>query len=487
MAARADVRHGFHWGAAAAAYQVEGASGRDERGAVLWDAFLAEGGAARGDDALVAADHLAHLEADLDLLVELGATAHRFSVAWARVMPDGRTPSARGLDVYRRLVDGLLERGIEPAVTLYHNDPPVAATGPGGWTERDVAARFADYAATVAGALGDRVTWWMTVNEPFYEASLGYREAAWPPRLATHATFAAALHHLLLGHGLAAQAIRASAAAAPAIGLVNSHSPCVAVRDDEADRRVAARVDAHTNRLVLDPVLRGAYPSGLDERLDDALAAVVRDGDLAVIGAPLDFLGLNYYHRRHLADASAANDPALFRRAVPAADAYPLTSIHELGAIELVPRDAAVSLMGAAIEPDGLREALLDVTQRYGPLRLFVTETGLPAIDYLPPSGAIDDGERIAFLDGAIDAIDEARAAGADVGGIFVWSLLDNLEWNLGYGPRFGLVYVEFASQRRVPKRSFTWYRDRIAGRRAPATARARPITHGQSEERNRP
>jgi beta-glucosidase len=450
---------GFVWGAATSAYQIEGGVDADGRGPSIWDTFAAAGHA-RGDTGAVAADHRRRMADDVALLAELGLPAYRFSISWPRVQPDGRgAPSAPGLDFYRSLVDELLAHDIEPFVTLYHWDLPQALEDAGGWPERDTALRFSDYADIVGRALGDRVRHWTTVNEPWCAAMLGYAAGAHAPGRRDPGAAAAAAHHLLLGHGLAVDALRdqvrtgahtpgdasrGGGDAQPAIGITLNPYPVVAAGDDEADHDAARRIDGIANRLWYDAVLRGRYP---DDVLDDLTAvsdlAHIRDGDLAQISRPVDALGLNYYRRyhvRHEPGASASPSPW---------PGSPDVAFTEAG-------DSPTS-NGWAVEPPGLYEALTRLTCDYDPPPLYVHENGGAFADRVDDDGRVRDHDRIAFLDAHLRAGHDAIAAGIDLRGFFVWSLLDNFEWAEGYAQRFGIVHVDFATQRRVPKDSARW------------------------------
>ncbi len=450
---------GFLWGAASAAYQVEGSSGPDERGRVAWDDFLAAGHGFRGDTGLIAADHIRNLEGDLDLLAQLGVNSYRFSISWARVMPDARTPSPQGLDFYERLVDGLLARGITPMATLYHMDLPAELAPVGGWSNRDTSYAFAEYAGHVVGRLGDRVKLWATVNEPYFEAWLSHYDGAWPPGGRNLGEAVAALHHLLLGHGLAVTAARAAAPGAIDVGIVNSYSPNVPATERQADIDAAARADAHTTRFVLDPLFLGRYPEEVVAyHTERGTFGAVRGGDLGIIATPTDFLGVNYYQRRHVVNLDRPEDAV---QAVP--DGYALRYLTELGISENVPAGFELSSMGQAIEPVGLTEALSQIRDRYGSVPLYVTECGVALADYVDPEGRVNDEVRERFLQTHFQAVADAISAGVDARGFYVWGLLDNLEWNLGYAPRFGLVFVDFATQRRYPKRSYEWLRGFVA------------------------
>ncbi|WP_410813858.1 GH1 family beta-glucosidase [Micromonospora sp. 067-2] len=432
---------GFVWGTATAAYQVEGAATEDGRTPSIWDTFAATPGAVRnGDTGAVACDHYHRLDTDLDLIAQLGVDAYRFSISWPRVMPEPGQVNQKGLDFYRRLVDGLHERGVTPFVTLYHWDLPQYLEDRGGWVARETAQRFAEYADVVHDALADGVADWTTLNEPWVSAWLGYGYGLHAPGRAEPAAALAATHHLLLGHGLAAEAIRHRDPAAR-VGITLNLSPVAPATDDPADQAAARRMDGQLNRLFLDPLRRGHYPADVVELYRPVSDfAFVHDGDLATIATPLDFLGVNYYRPNLAADEPAGTDP--------------------LAAGVRLPPDVARTAMEWPIQPEGLTEMLLRLQQEYGPLPLYVTENGAAFHDYLDPAGHVNDPQRIAYLDAHLRAAHVALGQGVDLRGYFVWSLLDNFEWAEGYGRRFGLVYVEYGSQRRVPKASAGWYRD---------------------------
>jgi beta-glucosidase len=444
----------FLWGVATSAYQVEGGVDLDGRGPSIWDTFAARPGAVRdGQDGSVAADHRRRMRADVALLGELGIGAYRFSIAWPRVQPSGRGPvSEPGLDFYRELVDALLERGVEPVVTLYHWDLPQALEDTGGWPERDTAYRFAEYARVVGAALGDRVARWTTVNEPWCAAMLGYAAGIHAPGRADAADAVAAAHHLLLGHGLAIDALRATVAPARReLGITLNPYPVVASGDRELDHDAARRVDGVANRLWYDAVLRGCYP---DDVLDDFCTVSdlrhVRDGDLSQIARPIDALGLNYYRRYHVRHASGASARA------------PASQWPGSPDVQLVAATGPLTASGWAIEPDGLREALAFVAGEYDPPPLYVHENGAAFADRAEVEGGIDDQARIAYLDAHLHAAHDAISAGIDLRGFFVWSFLDNFEWAEGYTYRYGIVHVDFESQLRTPKASARWFADVI-------------------------
>jgi beta-glucosidase len=434
---------GFLWGASTASYQIEGAVREDGRGPSIWDVFSHTPGKTRhGDTGDIACDHYHHLDEDLDLLVLLGIRAYRFSVAWPRIQPDGRgAVNQRGLDHYRRVVDGLLARDITPMLTLYHWDLPQALQETGGWTNRETADRFAEYASIVYRALGDRVPFWTTLNEPWCSAFVGHLEGRHAPGIQDEAAALAATHHLLLAHGRAVQALRA-AGAGSGLGITLNLAWNVPASGLPADVAAARRVDGNQNRLFLDPLFRGSYPPDMLEHyrpISDF--GFVQEGDLAAISSPLDFLGINYYER-HIVQANPQDG--------------------ERGAI-ILPPAGPLTAGGIGINPDGLCELLVRVSREYTDLPLYVTENGIALHDYLNPEGEVTDVERAAYLEAHFRAAHEAIEQGVNLRGYVVWSFLDNFEWAEGYSMRFGLVYVEYASQRRVPKQSAYWYRGVIA------------------------
>ncbi|MGP3971034.1 GH1 family beta-glucosidase [Streptomyces sp. 6N223] len=440
---------GFAWGTATASYQIEGAVAEDGRAPSVWDTFAHTPGKVQaGDTGDVACDHYHRYPEDIALLAELGVTHYRFSLAWPRVQPTGRGRlNPGGVDFYSRVVDGLLERGITPWVTLFHWDLPQALEDAGGWPSRDTALRFAEYAAAIHERLGDRVRDWTTHNEPWCAAFLGYADGHHAPGRTDAGDAVRAAHHLLLGHGLAVGALREQGARH--LGITLNLYPVDAASASEADADAARRIDGLMNRLFLDPVLRGSYPDDVLKDLtsvtDAGHAGHVRDGDLAAIGAPLDFLGVNYYSRH----------------VVRAGTARPGRPSHWPGAedVEFVRRPGVpVTEMGWAIDPEGLYEMLTRVTREYGPRPVYVTENGAAFDDRVAEDGTIRDEARRAYLDSHFRAAHRALADGVDLRGYFVWSLMDNFEWAHGYSKRFGLVHVDFATQRRTMKDSGRWF-----------------------------
>ena len=433
---------GFQWGVATAAYQTEGAVTEDGRGPSIWDTFShTPGKVLRGDTGDIACDHYHRWVGDLDLLVDLGVDSYRFSVAWPRVQPSGAGPvNEAGLGFYDRLVDGLLARGIAPMVTLYHWDLPQALQDLDGWANRDTADRFADYARHVHRRLGDRVTQWLTLNEPYCSAFVGHLEGRHAPGIKDERTALSAVHHLLLAHGRATQALRAEGVT-QGLGITcNLTSPHPATQQPE-DVAAYRRLDLYENRLFLDPLFRGEYPEDAQAHYEGTSDfSFVKDGDLKVISEPIDYFGVNYYER-HLVRADPA-DPVRGWQRVP---------------------DPNPTIVGIGVHPEGLREVLNRLHQDYTHVPLYVTETGLALHDYTNPEGQIDDIDRIAYYEGHIRAVHQAIADGVDVRGIAPWSFMDNFEWAWGYAYRFGMYYVDYATQKRIPKASAHWYRDVIA------------------------
>jgi beta-glucosidase len=450
----------FAWGVATSAYQVEGAVAAGGRGPSIWDTFTHAGDhiadASTGDEAC---DHYHRFRDDVAQMAGLGITAYRFSVAWPRVQPGGTgATNPDGIGFYDRLVDELLSRGIAPAATLYHWDLPQALQDGGGWPNRDTAYRFAEYAGSVSEALGDRVALWLTLNEPAIHTTYGHLWGMHAPGLQLFDDPFAVAHHQLLAHGLAVAALRARTTAP--VGIANNYAPAWAVgRDGQresatgADVAAARAYDAFHNRLYTDPLLHGRYPDGLDvfpaaaRLLTEAPDGLVRPGDLAAIAAPLDALGVNYYNP---AGIGAPSWPGPLPYDMRLIDGYPTT------------------YFGWPVVPDGLRETLVTLNDRYGRAlpAVYVTENGCSYEDVPGADGTVHDGERIAYLDRHVNALAAAMAEGVQVRGYFVWSLLDNFEWGEGYTKRFGLVHVDFDTQARTPKASYSWYRDRIRAAR---------------------
>jgi beta-glucosidase len=432
----------FRFGAATAAYQVEGAVGDDGRGESIWDRFArTPGRVARGETGDVACDHYHRWRSDLDLMASLGIEAYRFSIAWPRVLPDGDgAVNPAGLRFYRNLAEGLRERGIEPIATLYHWDLPQALQDRGGWANRDTAQRFAEYASHVASELGDVVSEWITVNEPWVIAFQGHAHGTKAPGLRDWPTALRVSHQVLVAHGLATQALRAARADAR-VGVTLNLAPVLAA-GGEADELAARRMDGHLNRWFLDPVLRGEYPRDMLEVYERRTGPLdwIEPGDPLTIAEPIDFLGVNYYAPMRVR-ADARQGPIGVRQAPPGP---PTTA------------------MGWEVAPECLRRLLLRVRDDYGDIPIAITENGASYED--PPSvdSRVDDPERTAYIDTHLAAMRAAMGEGVRVRGYFVWSLLDNFEWEWGYDKRFGIVHVDFRTLGRTPKQSGLWYRDHI-------------------------
>jgi len=429
---------GFLWGAATSSYQIEGAAAEDGRGPSIWDTFAATpGNVDNGDTGAVAADHYHRHREDVELMAGLGLDAYRFSIAWPRVQPSGSGPvNQRGLDFYRRLIDTLLEHGIQPWPTLYHWDLPQSLEDAGGWPLRDTAHRFAEYAAATYEALSDRVPHWTTMNEPWCSAFLGYATGRHAPGRQEPAAAVRAAHHLLLGHGLAVQAMPDALA-----GITLNLTDVSPASRREPDVDAARRIDGMQNRLFLDPLLRGEYPA--DVRAD--LAGVtsfdhVQPGDLKTIASPLDFLGVNYY------------SPMLVEGGAPPTPSAYVGSDR----VATVDGDRPRTGIGWEIDERGLLEVLLRLKNDYPAVPLYITENGAAFDD------EIHDAGRVAYLERHLQACQQALRRGVPLKGYFVWSLLDNFEWSYGYAQRFGIVHVDFATLRRTLKDSARWYAEVI-------------------------
>ena len=450
----------FLWGAATAAYQIEGAATIDGRGPSIWDTFCRRPGAVvNGDNGDVACDHYHRVGEDLDLLTQLGVGTYRFSVAWPRIQPTGRGPAnQRGLDFYRRLVDGLRDRGIEPTVTLYHWDLPQPLEDDGGWRVRDTAERFAQYVELVASALGDGVERWITLNEPWCSSWLGYGSGEQAPGHHDIGAAAAANHHLLLAHGLAVPILRAVAPSTK-VGVTLNLGDHRAGSTHALDVAAARRADGNLNRLFLDPIFHGRYPEDMLEHYDavEPGFSVVRDGDLEQISLPLDFLGVNYYFPSTVVDSSRVAQARAAGYVVARSEQFP--DLH-LRSLETPGRDKTA--MDWEIQATGLTSLLVRIRDEYTPLPIYITENGAAFDDYVDPNGAVLDQNRITYLQEHISAVHDAIDVGVNVRGYFVWSLLDNFEWSFGYSRRFGIVWVDFPTGTRLPKASYAWYRETI-------------------------
>ena len=439
---------GFLWGAATSAYQIEGAVDADGRGRSIWDRFAERPGViADATSGSVTADHYVRCRDDVALMANLGLRMYRFSVAWPRIQPDGRGPANQnGLDFYRRLVDNLLAHGITPNLSLYHWDLPQALQDAGGWPDRAIVGRFAEYADIVYRALHDRVGWWSTINEPWCVALLGYASGVHAPGERDPRRAVRAIHHVLLAHGLALRAMRAIASG-PQHGIVLNLAPVRwAAAPGEAAAPPGLRLtDAYRNRVWMDPLFRGRYPADLAEHVEQYGGLPVQPGDLDAIAAPLDWLGINYYNDVVL-EASAGPDPD------PDGVHPGVGGVREPAAL------GDRTDMGWPITPDGLRDLLLSVGRDYpNAPAMIITENGAAYDDPIGADGTIDDARRIRYLGAHLQALGEAIREGADVRGYLVWSLLDNFEWAEGHLKRFGIVHVDFETMRRTPRRSAGW------------------------------
>ena len=456
---------GFVWGAATAAYQVEGAVGADGRGPSIWDTFSRRPGAVLGGHTGdLGTDHYRRFADDVALMADLGLGAYRFSVAWPRVQPTGRGPAnPAGLDFYRRLTDTLLAHGVDPVVTLYHWDLPQPLEDAGGWPHRDTAWRFADYAALVADALGDRVALWTTLNEPWCTAYLGHASGEHAPGVQDPARALAAVHTLNLAHGLGARAVRAAAGDAAQVSVALNLQVNRAASAAPEDRAAKARLDRVANEVFLGPLLDGAYPEEVvaeTAHLTDW--SFVRDGDLDLVRTRLDALGVNYYTTATVgADASATNGGAPaeadVQAASPSGAERPPANLVE--GVRWLHQPGPRTAMGWVVDPSGLTELLVGLHRRRPGLPLLVTENGAAYPDVVAPDGRVHDADRVAYLHAHVAAVGAALDAGADVRGYFAWSLLDNFEWAYGYERRFGIVHVDYATMARTVKDSGHWYR----------------------------
>jgi beta-glucosidase len=427
-------------GTSTSAYQIEGAAAEDGRGPSTWDTFSHEPGRIKdGSTGDVTSDHYHHLDEDVALLERLGAPGYRFSLSWSRLQPDGRgAVNPRGLDFYDRLVDRLLSAGVDPMVTLFHWDLPQTLQDDGGWLNRATVECFADFAALVGERYADRVAHWVPVNEPNVVTLMGHGLGMHAPGHELMFGSLPAAHHLLLGHGRAAVALRA--AGARSVGCANNHAPMWPASDDAADVGATKLFDAVWNGLFLEPMLLGRYPVDLEPLLEE----VVEPGDLATIRQPLDFYGVNYYQPFKIGAAPEGAD-------------LPFQMLGLLG--------YPVTGFGWPVVPDALREWLIMFRARFRAALppIVITESGCSYPDEPGPDGVVDDQDRIDYLDAHLRAVAEAAQRGVDVRGYYAWSLLDNWEWTEGFTQRFGLVHVDFDTLVRTPKRSFTWYADLVA------------------------
>jgi len=430
---------GFIWGAATSAYQIEGGVTEGGRGPSIWDTFCrSEGKVFQGHTGDVACDHYHRYAEDVELMRTLGLHAYRFSIAWPRILPEGRGEvNPEGLDFYDRLVDALLAAGIQPFATLYHWDLPQALQDAGGWVSRDTVGAFCEYADAVSRRLGDRVKNWITHNEPWVVAFAGHAWGWHAPGLQDMATALQVAHHLLLSHGEAVPILRENGGAGTQVGITLNLAPVHPASPAAEDVAAARRRDGYLNRWFLDPLFKGTYPEDM-LAFYGQLAPLVQPGDMARIAAPLDFLGVNYYTRNVVRD-----DP----------------ESPEVQSRLVMPEGAEVTEMGWEVYPQGLYELLMRLRDDYRPPAIYITENGAAFPDEATPDGRVFDPRRIAYLDGHLRQVHRAIREGVPLKGYFVWSLLDNFEWSHGYSKRFGLVYVFYPTQQRIVKESGYWYR----------------------------
>ncbi len=444
-----DLPADFVWGVATSSYQIEGAVAEDGRSPSIWDTFAHTPGTIDGGhDGDIACDHYHRFAEDIELMKALGVDAYRFSVAWPRVVPGGGgRPNPAGLGFYDRLVDALLDAGITPYPTLYHWDLPQVLQDRGGWANRETAELFAQYAAHVVGALGDRVTYWSTLNEPACAAWIGNLEGRHAPGLSDLSVAVPVSYHLLLGHGLGVQAIRAAAPSAQ-VGIVNLNNPAEPASSSPENVAAAARFDGHMNRWWLDPVHGRGFPADMVEVYGVDLPE--RPGDLETIAAPLDWLGVNFYNPTVVADDPKG--PAPYACGVP------------------VPGSRR-TMLDWEIRAEGLERTLVRISEDYRPRRLVVSENGSAWADVVGPDGQVDDPERVRYLEEHLAACAAAARRGVPLAGYFAWSLMDNFEWAFGYDARFGLVYVDYPTQQRIIKGSGHRFADIIQTHRTRTAA----------------
>jgi len=437
---------GFLWGAATAAYQIEGAPDEDGKGLSIWDTFShTPGKVFHGETGDVACDSYHRYPEDIAMLQRLGVGAYRFSLSWPRIQPDGRgAVNPKGIDYYNRLIDGLLEKGITPVITLYHWDLPQPLQDKGGWATRDITEIFADYAGRAGEAFGDRVHRWITVNEPWVVAHVGYRDGRHAPGIKDPKQAVAANHHLLLAHGRAVTALRAASPSPAQVGITLNLAVVRPVSPAAAD--LAAELDARHNGAYLGPLLRGAYPERLTSEFSPArVPGLVHDGDFDLITAPIDFLGVNFY-----APAYVGIRP----------DGEPRHGEQLIGPDEVLvqPEGMPVTAMNWLVDSSAIYELMTRVRDETNGLPLYITENGSAWYDYVTQDGTVEDYERLQYLRDHLTALHEAIEHGVNLRGYFAWSLLDNFEWAEGYAKRFGLVFVDFGTQKRIIKRSGEFY-----------------------------
>lgn len=431
----------FRWGAATAAYQIEGASSEDGKGKSIWDTFTKVKGAIQNDDTGdVACDHYHRWRDDVELMRKIGLKNYRFSIAWTRILPDGvGTVNQKGLDFYDKLVDELLKKGIEPNVTLYHWDLPQTLQDKGGWANRETTDAFVNYADVVTKRLGDRVKFWATHNEPMVVTTLGHSTGEHAPGIKNPFTALTVSHHLLLSHGKAVQVIRANDKAKAKVGIVNVAMRIEPSSDKQEDIEGAKRMDGLLNRWYYEPVFKGTYPQDVVDFFSKLAMTKnilpIQEGDMKIIQTPIDFVGVNYYTRLVV----GAGNP-----------------LNPFGNVK--PPQNAVTEMGWEIYPQGLYDILKRTHQDYAPKEIYITENGAAFKDEVGKDGKVSDENRVAYLREHFLQAHRAIQDGIPLKGYFVWSLMDNFEWAKGYTKRFGLVYIDYPTQKRIVKQSGEWY-----------------------------
>lgn len=432
----------FIWGVATSSFQIEGAAHEDGRGPSIWDTFCrVPGKVANGDTGDIACDHYHRYNEDLDLMKWMGVDAYRFSVAWSRVIPNGvGSINQAGLDFYDRLIDGALERGIQPWITMYHWDLPQALQDRGGWNNREIVKWFEEYANVLTNKFGDRVKHWMTLNEPLCSAWIGHLYGDMAPGITDLQTALNASHHLLMSHGIASQVTRTNVKDSK-VGIVINVTPAVPATDSDDDRRASKLADGFDNRWFLNPVFGQPYPADVIEEL--GMAPQIEAGDMSLINQPMDFLGINFYFRQTI-----ASDPY--------GSPLPIKNIRR----ENVKRTA----MDWEVHAPAFQEILTRIHRDYKPKEIYITENGSAWDDEII-SGEINDEERISYMQSHLDAMFAAQKQGAPIRGYFAWSFMDNFEWAYGYDKRFGLVYVDYKTQKRTPKKSAIYYRELLLNR----------------------
>ncbi|HLH82392.1 MAG TPA: GH1 family beta-glucosidase, partial [Trebonia sp.] len=448
---------GFLWGAATAAYQIEGAPDADGKGPSIWDTFShTPGKVFHGDTGDVACDSYHRYPEDIAMLARLGVGAYRFSISWPRIQPDGRgAPNAKGLDYYNRVIDALLEKGITPMVTLYHWDLPQALQDKGGWAMRDIAEIFADFAAIAGEAFGDRVHRWITLNEPWVVAHAGYRDGRHAPGIKDPARAVAANHHLLLAHGRAVAALRAASPSPAQVGITLNLAVVRATSPEASG--LATELETRQNGAYLGPLLHGAYPERLTAEFSPArVPGLVRDGDFGVIREPIDFLGVNFYAPQYVGIRP---------------DGEPRRGEQLIGPNQVLvhPEGMPLTAMNWLVDSSAIYELMTRLRDETGGLPLYVTENGSAWYDYVTQDGTVEDYERVKYLRDHLAALHAAICDGVNLRGYFAWSLLDNFEWAEGYAKRFGLVFVDYGTQKRILKRSGEFYASVVRANALPA------------------